>query len=150
MLTSFYMARTKNQSQKELASGLSMIAAFGLLWVFTDWMFWLFPMVFAGFLPAIRGFVGLMSNRLPLSVKPKAPTQEQKNRGEKEILRLAKREGGKVTPALVALETSLSIEESEIELNKLVTGGYSSMEVTDQGKIEYVFHDFVNKIDKIE
>jgi predicted HTH transcriptional regulator len=63
---------------------------------------------------------------------------------EKQILAVAQKERGKITPSLVALKTSLSIEEAEQVLQDLVRRGHASMEVLGDGRIEYRFPEFMS------
>lgn len=58
---------------------------------------------------------------------------------EKEILRVARTTGGRVTPALVAAETTYSIEECSKRLEELTTKGYVRMDIDDDGNVVYAF-----------
>ncbi len=103
----------------------------------------LFPLVFAGILPAVQGFLRYIGERdsrqrIPENNKPRSPGDP-----EKIILRLARKLEGRVTPALVAIESDLSIEKAEEVLQNLVKRGFTSMEVRDNGTIEYFFEEFL-------
>ena len=62
---------------------------------------------------------------------------------ERAILQAARDRQGKVTPALIALDSNLSIEEAEKALHYMASHGYATMEVTENGSIEYIFSDFL-------
>ncbi len=61
---------------------------------------------------------------------------------ERTILRTARKNGGKVTPAEVALEGDWTIEQAEKALEKLAAGGHAEMHIRDSGVIEYRFAEF--------
>jgi TM2 domain-containing membrane protein YozV len=61
---------------------------------------------------------------------------------EKTILRTAKKNKGRATPAEVALEGDVPIEQAKRDLDKLVSNGHAEMRVTKNGTIVYVFPDF--------
>ncbi len=63
-------------------------------------------------------------------------------RQEKEILRVAKTEHGRITPAVAALKSSCSIEEANQILDSIVEKGYAQMDVDDNGRIVYLFPEF--------
>ena len=103
-------------------------------------------MVFAGLIPAIRGGIRFFSRR---SVGQDRVRQVQENQSpsiERTILTVAKSENGRVTPALVAVNTDVSLSEAEAALQDLVKRGFSSMEVRDNGTVEYVFQEFLPRI----
>lgn len=70
-----------------------------------------------------------------------SPAPAKRESIEKVILRTAKKHGGRATPAAVALEGDVSIEEAKRDLEKLVTKGYAEMKVTKDGTIVYLFPD---------
>ncbi len=84
------------------------------------------------FLPAVEGIRRLISERESGEKK----SVDFDTYGEKQVLQTAKEEKGKVTPALVALETSLSITQAEQILEKMAKKGYVVMHVKDDGRIE--------------
>ena len=69
-----------------------------------------------------------------------APKQTQ----ETQILQLARKFGGQLTPVELATHTSLSLEESDKALEDLVRKGYANMNVTDSGHIIYDFPGFLD------
>jgi hypothetical protein len=69
------------------------------------------------------------------SAKPSDP--------EHVALRLAQEGNGVVTPALLALEANMGIAEAEKILQDLASRGHASMEVTREGRVEYLFADFL-------
>jgi hypothetical protein len=56
---------------------------------------------------------------------------------EAAILKLARRLGGRLTVADVALGTSLTLQESEAVLNDLVRKGYAELQVSPSGVLVY-------------
>ena len=56
---------------------------------------------------------------------------------------VAKRENGRITPALVALSTDAGLEEAQKALEEMVKHGYAGMDVRDNGTVEYVFEEFL-------
>ena len=79
--------------------------------------------------------------------EPKLSDEEKSELREREILRVAKEEGGQVTPALIALKTSISLEKSEAALQDLVKRGYASMHVTEDGRVVFEFPEFRPRLD---
>ena len=63
---------------------------------------------------------------------------------EKTILRTAKKNRGRTTPAEIALESDLSMEQAQKYLEKLASKGYAEMRVKKSGLIVYVFPEFVD------
>lgn len=59
---------------------------------------------------------------------------------EKAVLRLAFERQGRVTVGDVAMGTDLSLDEAEEVLKELTKKGHCGMHVTDNGLIEYEFH----------
>ena len=62
---------------------------------------------------------------------------------EKTILRAAKKNRGRTTPAEIALESDLSMEQAQKYLEKLASKGYAEMRVKKSGVIVYVFPEFL-------
>ena len=63
---------------------------------------------------------------------------------ENVILRTAKGQGGVVTPAEVALEGDIPIEEAQQHLEKLAKKGFVEMQVKESGRIVYFFPEFMD------
>ncbi len=121
-----------------------MTIAFGTIWLVFGANFWIFPMVFAGIIPCIRGGVRFFTGRsLPFRTQRQLP---EKSSGslERQILSVAKSENGKITPAVVALNSNVTLEQAEKTLEDMVKRGYASMEVRESGTVEYVFHEFMS------
>ena len=136
--------RRKKTSEASITTGIVLTIAFGAAWIATGGWFWVFPMVFAGVLPAVEGFRRLM-------VEKRSSGQsdvEKENYGEKQVLKTAKDEKGIVTPALVALKTSLSINQAEKILEKMAQMGYAVMHVRDNGRIDYEFPEFTTRLEE--
>ena len=135
----------RSRAREEFISGLCMTCAFTVIWFFHGSNFWVFPLVFAGLVPAIRGAVRLMQARTGRIAAGRESAAALGVNSEKEILLIARDEGGRVTPSIIAVRSSLSIEESERALEDLVKRGYASLEVNPNGRLEYVFSEFLPK-----
>ena len=133
----------RKSPEGSLVSGLVFTAAFGIVWFTTKQWYWVFPTMFAGVLPAVKGLQRLIRNRWGNS----SLGQDVQALAEKEILKLARRENGIITPAMAAIDTELTIEKAEKILDKLAGKGYASMHVTDDGMIKYEFPEFMRRID---
>jgi hypothetical protein len=132
------MAKSKKGPWESMLTGLVIAAGFGVVWALKPGAWWaVFPIVFAGVLPFIHGLQSLLAER---RARPSAA--ELAARIEKEILRIARKSGGSLTPAIVALESDLTAERAEEALQGLTRRGYASMRVTDEGRVFYDFPEF--------
>ncbi len=59
------------------------------------------------------------------------------------ILRFAKENGGFLTPSILSMQASISIEEARKILESYVERGISRLEVTDEGVLKYVFPELL-------
>ena len=71
---------------------------------------------------------------------------------ERVILRTAKKNNGLATPALVALEGDISLEQAKKHLDQLASKGFAEVRVSKSGNIVYLFPDFLtdDTEDKLE
>jgi hypothetical protein len=132
------------RARDEFISGLTMTLAFGAVWIIFGSRFWIFPMIFAGIIPCVRGAIRFFTER---SLPDKTRKQLQETSAgsiEREILSIAKRENGKVTPAIVALNSDISLDEAERALENMAKRGYATMDVSDSGTVEYLFPEFLD------
>ena len=104
--------------------------------------------IFAGILPAARGLSGMISSRASAPAAKKIGEREKAAENEKAILRIARDRGGRLTPALVALDCDMSVETAERVLDGLAKKGHASMRVRDDGRIEYEFSEFMTSINE--
>lgn len=112
-------------------SGVVLLAlAPGLWWIFTTYGWISFP----AFGLLVRGLAS-MSKAKPGRVRTES--------GERELLR-ALREHGEVSPALAAMETSLSVAEAEGMLRKLAEGGHLEV-LARGGGLHYALWESVPK-----
>jgi hypothetical protein len=137
------MAKRKGASET-LISGFIMACGFGAVWAIHGAWWWVFPFVFAGLMPFAEGVRGIMRERLGAKNRP----HEEKALAEKKILLAAKEERGRITPAVVALKTDLSTEKAEKVLEDLAKRGYATMEVTTDGRVEFLFPEFGPRIEE--
>jgi hypothetical protein len=63
---------------------------------------------------------------------------------EHAILRVAKAHHGVASPAAIALEAKISVDESRSQLDKLVDKGIAEVRVRKNGTIVYAFPDFLD------
>ncbi|MBN1686863.1 MAG: hypothetical protein JW852_09430 [Spirochaetales bacterium] len=131
------------KARDEFISGLTMTIAFGALWIFLGSGFWVFPMVFAGIIPLVRGGFRYFSHRKLPGKRNQELLEEKTVNIERAILSVAKAQKGRITPALVALNTNASLEDAQSALEDMVKHGYASMDVRDNGTVEYVFQEFL-------
>ena len=135
----------RSSSRGSIATGLVFTAAFGIAWAVTGLWFFVFPFVFAGVLPLVNGLLALPRGRGEASRRA-APDAALASR-EKQVLQAARDEKGIVTPTVVALKTELSIQEAEKMLEEMARKGYALMRVTESGRLEYEFPEFVPRLD---
>ncbi len=140
------MGHRKRNSQDELITGAALTLVFSILYFRVGGWFWIFPLVFAGVLPMVRGLSRLIErrSRAPLNA-PRPGSKDSKIAQEREILRLAKTKRGILTVASASLDSHLSLDETEKVLSDLSNRGYAQMEVEDDGTISYRFPDFMPK-----
>ncbi len=130
--------RMAKKAEGRLAGGVACTFVFGGLWVITGAWFWLFPLAFVGLAPTIEGLLALRRVRAArASELPAGPDPEH------EVLRVARAQGGRITPSLIAVESSLSLAEAEAVLDKMAVGGHATIAVTDDGRVEYEFREFL-------
>ena len=120
-----------------------MTVAFGTIWIIFGSRFWIFPLVFAGLIPCIRGAVRFFSGRSLPSRGRRALPEKNSAILEREVLSVVRSEKGRVTPAIIALNTEVSLKKAENILEDMVKRSYASMEIRDNGTVEYVFSEFI-------
>jgi len=135
---------------EQLIGGFTLVAVFGLLAFSSHQWLWLIPACCAGVPAILRGMNRIRAQRAFERQRrveiPRAAEVEQ----TKQILRVAQSNNGKVTPAIVTLNSSVSLEEAERILQELSSKGYATMTVTDSGHIEYEFPEFSDQAKDIE
>ena len=77
--------------------------------------------------------------------RKKDTLKQQKVNEEKTILRLARENSGIVTVAKTSLALGISLDTTEQLLNTLVTKGHATMEMNEEGRIYYLFADFLDR-----
>jgi len=132
---------------ESLVTGLVLGSGFVAFWVLGGHQAWaLIAAVFAGLMPAARGLSGMIASRTQAPAAKRLGDKERTAEHERAVLRIARDRGGRLTPALVALDCDLSIEEAERVLDGLAGKGHASMRVRDDGRIEYEFSEFIASI----
>ena len=132
------------KARDEFISGLSMIAVFSALWFFVGGGFWIFPLVFAGVLPCIRGGVKFLTDLKLRNERQKMLPLRKEEGLERAILSAAKEANGRVTPTIIALNSNVSLQDAEKALEDMVKRGYAGMDVRDNGTVEYIFSEFLS------
>jgi hypothetical protein len=140
------MSEKKHGGQEDLVSGIAFTILFGFLYFRGGSWIWLLPLVFVGIMPLVRGGLRLLERgRGRLSKKSQRNPRELKGEREKDVLRLARRKNGVVTPTVVALHTPLSLQEAEQLLGDLASRGYMRLEVDDEGTLKYYIPEFLTE-----
>jgi hypothetical protein len=138
--------RSRSSSQSSIVTGAVFTIGFGVaLLVWRDMWFFVFPLVFAGILPLVNGLLRLTRRR---QVESSAAVTRIAAR-EKKVLQAARDEQGIITPTVVALKTDLSIQEAEAMLEEMARKGYALMRVTEGGRVEYEFPEFLPRPDGV-
>ena len=103
---------------------------------------WLvFPALMFGVIPSVWAAVKLYGRRgADAPPVPAPPTPASR---EKQIMRLARANKGRLTAMNVAVDTSFSLAEAEELLDSMTKGGHVRMEVSDDGTILYEFPAFL-------
>lgn len=97
----------------------------------------------------IGACVGLLGLALPDTTKPGSTrggadgNQSPRPELEREVLRVARREGGEVSPAQVAVDSSMSIDDARLILDQLAERGFCRRDVRPNGAAVYRFPDFL-------
>ncbi len=138
--------KDRSKGMNQFLSGASMTVAFGLLYFVNGSPLWLILGVFTGVVPMFEGLSRVAREPHGNSDDSVTPSRIGYAYQEKEILRVAKAERGVLTPTVAALKTSLSIEQAEQILQRFAEKGYAELNVTDQGRLEYVFPEFVPRL----
>lgn len=130
----------------EIFSGLGGLAVMAGLYFFTGSRIFIFIGIFAGVLPAIRGISKILQARV--DHKDHEQLTERHTEGvERTVLLLAKEHKGRLTPALVAVNSNVTLDEAEKQLNELVDKGYAELDVTEDGRMEYLFREFLPRLE---
>jgi hypothetical protein len=76
--------------------------------------------------------------------EPELTPEQQRERREREVLRLARDHGGRLTVAELAVETSLDVDASRALLDEFLHKDVAELQVADSGSSVYVFPAFVD------
>jgi hypothetical protein len=124
-------------------SGVTMTLVFGGMFLVTDSPFFLFGGLLFGVIPTIQGASRLLGRRAERKrLEARNDPEKQRAEQERQVLRAARDEGGRLTPASAALASSCSLEDCESILQSLVSRGHALMDVQDNGRVLYLFPEF--------
>ena len=138
--------RPRRSPLESIVTGLVLGGGFMTFWALGGHQDWaIFAAFFAGLLPAARGVSGLIAARSSEPAARRIGERERAIERERAVLGLARERGGRLTPALVALDCSMSVEEAEAVLDGMAKKGHASMRVRDDGRIEYEFSEFMSQ-----
>ena len=129
-----------------VTTGFVIAAVFGFLYLRGGSWIWIFPAVFGGVLPMVDGVRKIVSGRASRRAEIEARTRRPEDL-EREVLRLARDHGGVLTPSLIAVESDISVADAERVLGDLAARGHASVEVRENGRVEYEFAEFMRRLD---
>lgn len=118
----------RGQAAVGMVVGGGVLAAVAGLLIFAPWLWWL--VFFFGW--AIFPALGLFAKGVGGMVDSPKPTAPAPNSRERELLEAVERHG-EVTPARVALETSLTVDEADRKLSELAEKGHLEVRVRGGG-----------------
>ncbi len=136
-------SRRRRSPVESIAAGAAFAVVFGVLLFTTKVWWWAFPLAFVGVLPLIEGIRRLFGQR----GQRRTDSHTRETEAEKEILRAARDNGGRLTAAAAALSSSLSIAEAKAMLEEMTKHGHAVMRVTNDGIIEFEFPEFLPRSD---
>ena len=88
----------------------------------------------------------LLGRQITDTIPNTAKLNEQEK--EKAVLKIANEKNGRLTIAEVAMDTSLSLEESKTILEKMSADGVAELQITDGGSLVYVFTGLISEKEK--
>lgn len=95
----------------------------------------------------IYAFAGLIYSSIMYTKLSRIEKEEKLIKQAREldaiVLRLAKENGGYLTPAKFSLQASVTIEEAKQILDQYIERGVARIEVTDEGIVEYIFPELL-------
>jgi hypothetical protein len=133
----------RQRALQEISSGLVLCLAWGAAGLFlfhSKWVVW--PLFFMGGLPVASGIKHLIEAGIAAPGEKRKEKAERGRALELSILRLASERGGILTPALVAMETGMSLDEAQAALDQMAGKGHAELNVLDSGRLEYRFREF--------
>lgn len=140
--------RKTKSGGEQLLGGFTLVAVFGLLYFSTHQWLWLIPVCCVGLPAVVRGMERVRAERVVMRQRRSETPRVTDADRTKAILRVAQANKGRVTPAIVTLNSSVSLDEAERLLQDLAKKGYAGMNVTESGRIEYEFPEFMDRTDE--
>ena len=142
------MARKKS-GREQFFGGLGALAIMGLIWFaisggefknpFEGHWWVIFPVLFIGVFPLLSGLRRMLGQSRADKENEARVISQHSDNAERIALKVARNNRGIATPALMALEGNISMEEADKTLQRLAGRGYAEMNVRDNGVIEYAF-----------
>jgi hypothetical protein len=133
------MVKPARSPLESIITGSVLTLVFGALWLWKGEWWWAFPVFFAGVSPVLMGIRRLLGRKKELA-KNQLELEAQQ---EKEILRAAFEQKGKLTAAGAALKTNLTIQAAQELLEKMTKNGHAAMKITNSGTIVFEFPEFL-------
>lgn len=129
---------------EKILSGAAIAVAFSVFWYFNPQHMWpIFAILFGGVFPAVRGVQGLIAERADMPKPKKLGPRERTVENERTVLSIARSRAGRITPSLVVLDSDMALDEAESTLADLTKKGHATMRISDDGRIDYEFAEFL-------
>lgn len=74
---------------------------------------------------------------------------KEKEKKEREILRIAARKGGRITPVEVAANSEYSLEDAKLSLDDMCKKGFAEIELTESGELVYLVRGIISDDQKL-
>ena len=140
-------SRRRRRAWERASGGLVSCLGWGAAGYFFHMSWAFFPFLFMGLLPLVSGLRSLVAEGLFAPAPKRSRGKDRKLEAERSILRLANSRGGVLSPALVSIETGLSLEEAQASLDAIVGKGHAELRILESGRIEYAFPEFEKPLD---
>lgn len=97
--------------------------------------------IFLGAFPMVKGLRLIVREREERQLETRETQENRVRLAQQAALQVASRNRGVVTPATLALASSLAIDEADRCLQDMAARGYAEMNLRDNGTIEYLIRD---------
>jgi len=138
--------RRRKKAWERVSGGLVSCLGWGAAGFIFHLGWVLIPFFFMGLFPLISGLRSLVAEGIAAPALKRTSIKDRKLAAERNILRLASSRGGILSPALVSIETGLSLEEAQASLDAIVGKGHAELRILESGRLEYAFPEFERTI----